>query len=78
MRRYASTCYVARMVAQIDNGVLYTRDVADLLGLSVSQVNRLAAEGSLPVLTKAPGLRGPNVFDRAAVEALARKEAGTA
>lgn len=61
------------MVAQNDKALLYTRDVADRLGLSVSQVNRLAAEGSLPILTKAPGLRGPNVFDREAVEALASR-----
>lgn len=66
------------MVAQNNNEVIYTRDVADMLGMSVAHVNRLASEGALPILAKAPGLRGANVFDRAEVEKIApriRKEA---
>lgn len=52
-----------------------TAEVAELLGVSVATVNRRADKGLLPVVAKAPGVRGARLFDRAAVEALANASA---
>ncbi len=43
---------------------------AEILGLSRSQVNRMATTGSLPVLYKLPGIRGAYIFELADIEAL--------
>lgn len=46
---------------------------AEILSLSVAQVNRLAADGQLPTATKLPGRTGAYVFTREAVTAYAAK-----
>ena len=51
-----------------------TSEVARVLGKSVPTVTRLARAGALPVLYKAPGARGPYVFDAAAIDALLTEE----
>lgn len=53
---------------------LTTKEVADLLGVSVATVNRRADKGLLPEVAKAPGVRGARLFDRAKIEALAKDE----
>lgn len=50
--------------------LLSTTEVAQILGLSRSTVNRRAMMGTLPVAMKLPGELGPNLFDRAEIEAL--------
>ena len=50
-------------------------EVASILGISRSQVNRQAASGELPVAVKAPGIRGAYLFDRAAIQRIAEKRA---
>lgn len=49
--------------------------VAEKLGMSRSQVNRLAAAGDLPVIAKAPGVRGAYLFDKIAIDRLAAERA---
>lgn len=51
--------------------VLGVRDVMRLLRLSRATVKRRAADGTIPA-TKLPGPRGQYLFDRSAVEALAK------
>jgi excisionase family DNA binding protein len=46
-----------------------TREAAELLGVSVFQVARLAQRGELVPAVQAPGKRGARFFDRSAVEA---------
>lgn len=50
------------------------REAAALLGFSVATVNRMASDGRLPLARKLPGLRGHNLFDRAAIEYIARQQ----
>lgn len=52
-----------------------TAETAAMLGMSVSQINRLAAAGDLPVIAKAPGIRGAYLFDRADVERILAERA---
>lgn len=52
---------------------IFSRDVADILEKSVSQVNRLAASGELPIIGKTPGLRGAYIFDRDVIVDVAMK-----
>lgn len=47
-----------------------TSVAAELLRVDVATVNRWAKTGRLPVAVKIPGLRGPNLYRRADVEAL--------
>ena len=49
---------------------LTSTDVATLLRVSVATINRWAADGRLVPVHKFPGLRGPNLFQRADVERL--------
>lgn len=51
-------------------------EAASILGISRSQVNRLAAAGKVAALRKLDGPRGAYIFDRAYIERLAadRKE----
>ena len=53
--------------------LIFTRDVAVILGKSVSQINRLAGTGELPTIGKTPGLRGVYLFDRAAIDDVAQQ-----
>jgi predicted DNA-binding transcriptional regulator AlpA len=48
-----------------------SREVAQILGISVPTVNRRAGAGELPAVHKIPGRRGAYVFDRATIEGLA-------
>lgn len=48
--------------------LITTAQAADLLGVTVAWVNKLAASGRLPVAQKLPGRTGAYLFDRAAVE----------
>lgn len=50
--------------------LINTREAAELLGVSVFQVARLAQRGDLPTAIKAPGKRGARFFHRTDVEAL--------
>ena len=45
-----------------------TREAAEILGVSVFQVARLAQRGELRTAVQAPGKRGARFFDRADVE----------
>lgn len=47
-----------------------TREAADILGKSVATVNRLAANGELPVALSGHGLRGARFYRRSDVEGL--------
>lgn len=53
-------------------------EAARILGLSRSQVNRLAATGRIPFVVKAPGVRGAYIFDRTDIEALLSPSNGDA
>lgn len=44
-----------------------TAEVVRILGVNVKTVTRWASEGTLPHVQKLPGLRGPYLFDAAAV-----------
>lgn len=55
------------------NELLTAREVAEVLGESVSTITRLAQTGDLKTAAKAPGLRGARLFRRADVERLAAK-----
>lgn len=52
-----------------------TREAADILGVSVFQVARLAQRGELIPAVQAPGKRGARFFDRATVESFAKQAA---
>lgn len=54
--------------------LLTAAEMASTFGVTVATINRWAAEGKLPVAYKLPGVRGANLFSRAAVEALALVE----
>jgi excisionase family DNA binding protein len=60
------TC--SRYVAQMHNEEpLTSSEAAEILGVSVATVNRMAADGRLALVHKFPGIRGPNLFERADV-----------
>lgn len=65
-------------VATDDGDMLTTRQTAELLGRTVSSVHRYTVEGRLAPAMKIDGLRGPKLFARADVEALAAELAGEA
>lgn len=50
-----------------------TREAAEILGVSVFQVARLAQRGELIPAVQAPGKRGARFFDRQAVEDFAKQ-----
>ena len=50
-----------------------TAEVAEVLGKSRASIIRGAQAGALPVVAKAPGLRGAYLFDSALVEEMAPK-----
>jgi excisionase family DNA binding protein len=52
-----------------------TRQAAELLGVNVRTVHRMAEAGLLPPALKIPGQTGAWLFDRAAVERLAAERA---
>jgi excisionase family DNA binding protein len=52
-----------------------TAEVAAALGVHVRTVHRMVARGELTPAFKAPGLRGPLLFDKEAVDALSREDA---
>ena len=54
--------------------LIFTRDVAVILGKSVSQINRLAGTGELPTIGKTPGLRGVYLFDRDVIADVAQQK----
>ena len=51
--------------------LITTAEAADLLGVAVSTVNRMAARGELVPVVKGAGIRGARHYDRADVEKLA-------
>ena len=53
--------------------VITTRQAADELGVSVRRIHYLVTRGELTPATRIEGLRGPLLFDRAAIAA-AKKE----
>ncbi|MPZ73994.1 MAG: helix-turn-helix domain-containing protein [Nitriliruptorales bacterium] len=58
--------------------LLTTVQVADLLGLNLRKVQRMAESGELPVAQKMPGPFGRYVFDAPVIEAIARQRAKAA
>lgn len=52
--------------------MVVTADAAKRLGVSTRQVARMVAAGKLSPAFKAPGIRGAYLFDRTAVEELAK------
>jgi predicted DNA-binding transcriptional regulator AlpA len=48
-----------------------SREVAEMLGVSTSTVNRRALTGEIPTVTRTGGRRGVRLFDRAAIVAIA-------
>ena len=59
-------------------GLLPTIEVAERLGVHVRTVHRWVDAGRLTPAAKGPGLRGPLLFDPAAVERLASELAAEA
>lgn len=57
--------------------LISTADAADILGCSVATVHRMVEDGRLTAAHKVDGLRGPRLFDRATVEALAAERTTT-
>ncbi|HUY27220.1 MAG TPA: hypothetical protein VMV27_07335 [Candidatus Binataceae bacterium] len=55
----------------VNKEILLAGDAAELLGCSASLVKQRADRGDLPLLGRSP--RGVRVFDRAAIERLARE-----
>lgn len=51
---------------------LTTAEVAERFEVTAKTVTRWATNGTLPHLTKLPGLRGPYLFDPKAVEKFAK------
>jgi hypothetical protein len=49
-------------VAHMTESLLNSREVAVIVGLSRSQINRDATGGKLPVAVTFPGYRGPRLF----------------
>lgn len=60
----------------VEDELLTTAEVAALLGRSVPTINRWAVEERLIPVMKVPGLRGPRLYRRADVEALAATNSG--
>lgn len=50
--------------------LLYTTDVAKLLGCDVRTVHRMVADGRLVIAARGKGVRGTLVFSRPTVDAL--------
>jgi Helix-turn-helix domain len=77
----ARSLYLVRMPKveplHSDDEWLTTAVVAALVGVDVATVNRWAKSGRLRVAVKLPGVRGPNLYRRADVDALLA-EAGAA
>ena len=75
----AQLCYLRNTGHMLnDNQQIATAEAAQILGSSVSQLNRLAASGQIPYVAKAPGIRGAYIFNRLDIEALAPKPAEVA
>ncbi len=53
--------------------IVTTSEAASILLSSTSTVNRWAEKGTLPQVAKGNGIRGPRMFRREDVEALARE-----
>ncbi|OWO61101.1 hypothetical protein AY477_00165 [Corynebacterium diphtheriae bv. mitis] len=51
-----------------------TRTAAQIMGVSRSTVNRMAAAGLLRPAAKLPGTLGANLFERCEIEEIAAKE----
>jgi predicted DNA-binding transcriptional regulator AlpA len=51
-----------------------SREVAEMLGVSTSTVNRRALAGEIPTVTRTGGRRGVRLFDRREIEQLAAGE----
>lgn len=52
------------------DSLLTSRQAAERLGISVSQVNRLAAAEAIPTAVQIPGLRGARLFAPSDIEAI--------
>jgi len=50
-----------------------SREVAEMLGVSTSTVNRRALTGEIPTVTRTGGRRGVRLFDRAEIASLVRR-----
>jgi len=50
------------MVRNVPTELLTTAQAADVIGVSVATVHRMAETGELPVALKADGLRGPKFY----------------
>ena len=52
------------------NDLIGSAEVAELLGISGSSLNRKVLAGQIPPVKKLPGSKGAYIFDRAEIEAL--------
>ncbi|CAM4256751.1 MULTISPECIES: helix-turn-helix domain-containing protein [Corynebacterium] len=59
----------------MDRTLIGGTEAARILGISRSTVNRRAAKGSLPVVSKLPGRLGNYLFDKDDILTMAAKEA---
>lgn len=57
----------------MESDLVTTAEAADLLGVSIKTVLRIAERGELPVAVRVPGLRGPRMYRLADVQALAER-----
>jgi excisionase family DNA binding protein len=62
---------VAQLSSLTHMDLIDSRETARVLGVSVPTVNRWAAAGDLPVVTRTSGRRGHRLFDRDVIERLA-------
>jgi phage terminase Nu1 subunit (DNA packaging protein) len=56
------------MVTPMPQDLVSTTEAAGIIGVSPSQVNRLAASGALPIAHKGNGPKGPRFYTRSVVE----------
>ena len=55
--------------ARMETDLIGAAEAAEILGVSVATVNRMAANGTLPTAAKLHGRTGAHIFNRATVEA---------
>ena len=55
--------------ARMETDLIGAAEAAEILGVSVATINRMAANGTLPTAAKLHGRTGAHIFNRATVEA---------
>ena len=62
----------------MDTDLIGATEAAELLGVHVATINRLAAEHTIPTAAKLPGRTGAHIFHRADILAYAATRDGAA